>query len=80
MKLDPEEIRRIAKITLDAKPEYVTCDDWIHMVGEYVEAAQSGADRSSERLRRVWEHARDCPPCMDELRALEKMMDLPPES
>ncbi len=75
MKLDPEDIRKLAKMTLDAKPEAVSCDDWVHMVGEYVEGARNGEDLATERMRTVWEHAKDCPPCMDELHALEKLIE-----
>lgn len=75
MKLNPDELRKLAKITLDARPAHVSCEDWIHMLGEYVEAAQAGEDlATSERMRQVWQHAKDCPPCMDELRALEKLV------
>ena len=75
MKLDPEQIKRLAKLTVDAKPPHVNCEDWLHMLGEYVEAAQRGEPLTSERFLVVREHARDCPPCMQELRALEELLD-----
>ena len=75
MKLTPEDIRKLAKMTLQAKPATVSCDDWIHMVGEYVEGAKQGEDLQSERMRSVWQHAKDCPPCMDELKALEELVE-----
>ncbi len=75
MKLDPEQIKKLAQQTLDAKPAHVSCSDWIHRVGEFVEARLRGDELSTERLRSVWQHAKDCPPCMDELEALERLLD-----
>jgi len=75
MKLDPEEIKKLARMTLGSKPADVSCEDWIHMLGEYVEAAQSGGDLTTERMRIVWQHAQDCPPCMDELEALRPVVE-----
>ena len=80
MKLSPEDIRKLAKMTLEARPAEVSCEDWIHMVGEYVEGSKGGADLTEERMRTVWQHAKDCAPCMDELHALEGLLADGPET
>ena len=74
MKLNPEDITRLAKMTLDARPAHVTCEDWLFMVGEYVEARASGGDVSGERSAMVRQHAKDCPKCMEELESLERLL------
>ena len=74
MKLDPETIRKLAKLTLETKPEEITCDDWVHRVGEYVEAKRSGDDLE-ERLRVVEDHASSCKSCNEELEALRGLLD-----
>ena len=73
MKLTPDEIRRLAKLTLATKPEGLSCEDWIQQVGEYVEATSRG-DEPSESMRAVEEHALRCPPCMEELEAMRKLI------
>lgn len=75
MKLNPDEIARLAKKTVEAKPAYVTCEDWIHMVGEYVEARGQEGAVLSERMLIVREHARDCPDCQAELKLLVDLVD-----
>lgn len=74
MKLDPETIRRLAKLTLETKPDEITCDDWVHRVGEYVEAKRSGGDLDA-RLRVVEEHASSCTSCSEELEALRGLLE-----
>ncbi len=74
MQLDPETIRRLARLTLESKPHELSCEDWIHRVGEYVEATRRGAPLD-ERLRLVEEHAAECPSCEQELRALRALLD-----
>lgn len=73
MKLDPDQVRKLAKFTFGAKPAHVSCEDWSHMVAEFVEGARAGEDLSSERMRIVWQHAKDCPPCMEELEVLQRI-------
>lgn len=74
MKLNPEDIARLAKMTVEAKPAYVDCESWLHMVGEYVEASQRGDDVSDERSMIVRQHAEDCPKCMEELEHLRELL------
>lgn len=74
MQLDPETIRRLAKLTLESKPHELSCDDWIHRVGEYVEATRRDAPLD-DRLRLVEEHAAECPSCEQELRTLRALLD-----
>lgn len=73
MDLTPEDIRKLAKMTLANRPEDMTCEEWVHRVGEYVEATHAGAS-TPEKLRAVEAHAEACPECMDELEALKALM------
>ena len=50
MQLDPETIRQLAKLTLENRPKEISCEDWLHRVGEYVEHTRRG-DELDERLR-----------------------------
>lgn len=52
----------------------LSCDDWIHRVGEYVEATRRGA-ALDERLRLVEQHAAECASCQKELEALRALLD-----
>ena len=74
MQLDPETIRKLAKLTLETKPDEISCDDWVHRVGEYVEASQRGEDLD-ERLKVVDTHAEHCKSCAEELDALRGMIE-----
>lgn len=74
MKLSPEDIRKLAKMTLRTRPADMTCEEWVHAVGEFVEATRGGAE-PPEELRDVLTHAEDCPECMDELEALRALLD-----
>ena len=74
MKLDPEEVARLAKLTVQAKPAYVKCEDWLHMVGEYAEALQRKENVLTERFQMVREHAKDCPGCHQELELLVELL------
>ena len=73
MKLDPETIRKLARMTLETRPEEISCEDWVHRVGEYVEAA--GKEELGERLRVVERHAAKCTSCAEELAALRALLD-----
>jgi len=73
MKLDPETIRKLAKLTLETKPDEITCDDWVHRVGEYVEATERG-EELEERLRVVEAHTVQCTHCAEELEALREIL------
>jgi len=74
MPLDPETIRRLAKLTLETKPTELSCEDWIHRVGEYVEATRRGAPLD-ERLRLVERHAAECASCEEELATLRTLLE-----
>ena len=74
MKLDPETIRKLAKLTLETKPGDITCEDWVHRVGEYIEATGRGDDLD-ERLQVVAEHTRDCVSCARELEILRELLE-----
>jgi len=74
MQLDPETIRKLAKLTLETKPDELSCDDWVHRVGEYIEATKNGVELS-ERLLLVERHAADCKSCAEELDALRALLD-----
>ena len=73
MPLDPEKIRKLARMTLETRPEGICCGDWIHLVGEYVEAKRSGRELD-ERLLVVERHAKTCRSCADELEVLRKLV------
>ena len=73
MKLDPDSIKKLAKMTLASCPGDMSCEEWVHLVGEYVEATHGGAP-TPEKLRAVETHAQDCPECMDELDALRELL------
>lgn len=75
MKLTPEDIRRLAKMTLATCPSGIDCEDWIHAVGEYVELHNSGQPLS-DRMRAVAKHAELCPHCADELEVLKELSKL----
>ena len=74
MQLDPETIRKLAKMTLRTKPNELSCEDWVHMVGEYVEATKQGTTLS-ERQAMVAEHAKDCFSCREELEVLRQLLE-----
>jgi hypothetical protein len=74
MKLDPQDIRRLARFTLESKPADLSCDDWLHMVGEFVEAERSGAGLN-ERHQLVARHVEACGACAQELEALRELLD-----
>ena len=74
MELDPETIRKLAKLTLETKPDEISCDDWVHRVGEYVEARRRG-DTLDARLQVVDKHAEHCASCAEELDALREMLE-----
>lgn len=73
MKLDPEDIRRLARFTLQSKPEELSCDDWVHMVGEFVEAEKTGGELS-ERHQLVAKHVEACGTCAQELETLRDLL------
>jgi hypothetical protein len=73
MSLDPDKIRKLARTTLETRPEGIGCGDWIHLVGEYVEARTRGR-ALDERLLVVERHARICRSCAQELEALAKLV------
>jgi hypothetical protein len=74
MQLDPETIRKLAKITLATRPDELSCEDWVHMVGEYVEASRRGAPLD-DRHRLVANHTEECASCKQELDALRSLLD-----
>ncbi len=74
MKLDPDTIRKLAKITLETKPEGLSCDEWVHLVGEYIEAKKQPSPLDP-RLAQVAEHAEGCAHCEEELRMLQELLD-----
>lgn len=74
MPLDPDTIRRLARMTLEARPDDVACADWIHRVGEYVEAQQRGQPLD-ERLQQVERHTRLCRVCAKELELLRALVE-----
>jgi len=73
MKLNPEDIRRLARFTLEAKPDELTCDEWLHRVGEYAEADASNGPRD-ERHEQVARHVDACPSCAEELEVLRQLL------
>ena len=74
MKLNPDDIRRLAKFTLENGPDEVTCEEWLHMVGEYVEAGDA-TDPENDRHRKVALHVEKCTHCAEELDALRGLLD-----
>lgn len=73
MALDPEKIRKLARMTLETRPEEIGCGDWIHRVGAYVEATRRGRVLD-ERLLVVERHVKACPSCAAELEVLRKLV------
>ena len=73
MALDPEKIRKLARMTLETRPEEICCGDWIHVVGEYVEATRRGRVLD-ERLLVVERHVNACRSCAAELEVLRKLV------
>jgi hypothetical protein len=73
MTLDPDKLRKLARLTLETRPPEIGCGDWIHRVGEYVEATRQGR-ALDERLLAVERHAKACPSCAVELEALRKLV------
>ena len=74
MKLNPEDIRRLAKFTLENGPDEVTCEQWLHMVGEYVEAEQRGEANGPEHAK-VSMHVAACTHCAEELAMLRELLE-----
>jgi len=74
MQLDPETLRRLAKMTLETRPDGLSCEEWIHLVAEYIEATRRGTPLD-ERLRRVEEHTAGCPSCAEELDVVRRLLD-----
>jgi len=58
----------------ETQPDEISCDDWVHRVGEYVEAQRRG-DPLDERLLVVDKHTEECTSCAEELDALRGMLD-----
>ena len=73
MKLNPDDIRRLAKFTLENGPDEVTCEEWLHLVGEYVERKHAG-EPEDERTQRVARHVQKCTHCAEELELLEGLL------
>ena len=69
MKLDKQKLARLAEMTLNTRPDEISCDDWLELVSEYLEAVKTGKD-IPDRLTEVRRHADTCPECAEELRAL----------
>ncbi len=74
MKLNPDDIRRLAKFTLESGPDEVTCEQWLHMVGEYVEAEQRG-EADGPAHAQVAKHVAACTHCAEELALLRELLD-----
>ena len=70
MKLTPEQLRSLAKVTLATRPDEIDCEEWLQRVGCYVEHHHSGR-AIPDHLRCVAEHVALCPECAEELKALE---------
>jgi predicted alpha/beta hydrolase family esterase len=74
MPLDPDTIRKLARMTLETRPEELTCDEWVHCVAEYVEVTHRGG-ALDERLRIVAAHAEGCRTCAEELEVLRGLLE-----
>jgi len=74
MKLDPEDIRRLARFTVRSKPDELTCDEWVHLVGEFVEAERAQVELKA-RQRLAASNVEGCPACAQELEALHGLLE-----
>lgn len=70
MKPTKEQLDALLRMTTDTRPEEITCDEWLHLVGRYAELAAAGEPIPPE-LQPVAEHLRLCPECTEELEALK---------
>ncbi len=73
MKFDVQKIQTMAKLTLATRPEEITCDEWLVLVGRYVDLKLSGAS-IPEDLKPVVEHLELCSDCAEELAGLERAL------
>lgn len=73
MKPTNEQIDALLRLTMDTRPEEITCDEWLHLVGRYAELVFAGKPVPPE-LQPVVDHLRLCPECAEELEALRKAL------
>jgi hypothetical protein len=69
MKPDPEKYRDLARFLLKTRPDEMTCEEWLHQVGEYADAVLAGRPIPPS-LHEVQRHMEICPECAEEFCAL----------
>jgi hypothetical protein len=74
MKPTKEQIKGLAHMALNTRPEEITCDEWLHLVARYAELEIAGKPIPPE-LQPVVEHLRLCAACMEELEALKQALN-----
>lgn len=73
MKPTNEQIDVLLRLTMDTRPEEITCDEWLSLVGRYAELVFAGKPVPPE-LQPVADHLRLCPECAEEFEALRKAL------
>lgn len=64
-----DQIRELAGVLAQTRPDELTCDEWLAEVGAYAEALAHDAPPPSGS-ERVAHHVALCPECSEELQAL----------
>lgn len=73
MKLNQDQIRKLAQATVETRPEEIDCDQWLDKVAGYVEAVANGQPVPSE-YQPVADHLAVCPECSEEFDAMIELL------
>lgn len=74
MKYTLAQLRQLASMTAATETAEIDCDEWLGLVGRYVESVRSGR-LPPEELAGVVQHVEVCPDCREELEALLRTLD-----
>lgn len=77
MKPTKEQIRALAQVALETRPDEITCDELLDRVARYAELVLAGHPVPPD-LQPVEEHLRVCPECTEELEALRAALGSAP--
>ena len=72
----PDPLEALAEVSLETRPDEISCEEWVQQIGRYVEIlAQDGEIPAA--LEVAAHHTNICPQCSEELQALREALDLP---
>ncbi len=73
MKFTPDQLKELARATVNTRPQEIDCDAWLKRVAGYLEVIQKGQPVPPE-LTDVAHHIEVCPDCRNELDLMLKMV------